>query len=159
VVANLDRRGLCGSTFFLHAGWAYAGVLADKLNCVLPLSGLGVGQQLAWYGRQAMDKVLRVPALEFRQGGRALYSFAVDGRRLQEFAAVSRVGRAADGTAGVMGIGQCSGVVRVARPAIVADGCKNSELRHSIRSFICCDDCWRPTASLQFLPSPPAFRS
>lgn len=37
---------------------------------------------------------LRVPALEVRQGrDRVLYVFAVDGKRLSEFAAVSRIGR------------------------------------------------------------------
>ena len=37
---------------------------------------------------------LRVPALRMRQGrDRVLYAFAVDGKRVEEFAAVSRVGR------------------------------------------------------------------
>lgn len=40
---------------------------------------------------------LRLPALEVRQGrDRALYSFAVDGKLLPSFAAVSRIGRDAD---------------------------------------------------------------
>src|SRR5436309_1109248 len=38
--------------------------------------------------------VLRLPALEVRQGAeRVLYSFAVDGKLLPRFAAVSRLGR------------------------------------------------------------------
>jgi len=36
---------------------------------------------------------LRVPAIELRQGGRALYSFVVDGKRVHEFAAISRIRR------------------------------------------------------------------
>ena len=40
---------------------------------------------------------LRVPALRMRQGrDRVLYAFAVDGKRVEEFAAVSRVGRDAN---------------------------------------------------------------
>jgi DGQHR domain-containing protein len=74
-------------------------VLIDKLDSELPLAGLGVGRQLAWYGRRTMTRdVLRVPALEVRQGGRPLYAFAVDGKVLHRFAAVSRVGRTPDGT-------------------------------------------------------------
>ena len=38
---------------------------------------------------------LRLPALEVRQGGgRVLYSFAVDGKQLPSFAAISRIRRA-----------------------------------------------------------------
>lgn len=36
---------------------------------------------------------LRLPALQIRQGARAIYAFAVDGKRLHEFATVSRVHR------------------------------------------------------------------
>ena len=36
---------------------------------------------------------LRLPATEYRQGGRTLYSFVVDGKRLPEFATISRVHR------------------------------------------------------------------
>src|SRR5258706_15971554 len=40
--------------------------------------------------------VLRLPALEIRQGAkRLLYSFAVDGKVLHQFAAVSRIHRSA----------------------------------------------------------------
>ena len=46
--------------------------------------------------------MLRLPALEVRQGdGRVLYSFAVDGKKLPLFAAVSRIHR--DGDADVEG--------------------------------------------------------
>src|SRR5215467_3969834 len=46
--------------------------------------------------------MLRLPALEVRQGdGRILYSFAVDGKELPSFAAVSRIHR--DGDAEVEG--------------------------------------------------------
>ncbi|MER5418950.1 DGQHR domain-containing protein DpdB [Streptosporangium roseum] len=37
--------------------------------------------------------MLRLPALEVRQGSRRIYCFAVDGKRLHEFAAVSRIRR------------------------------------------------------------------
>ena len=41
--------------------------------------------------------MIRLPALEVSQGsGRVLYSFAVDGKRLPEFAMVSRVRRDGD---------------------------------------------------------------
>ncbi len=42
-------------------------------------------------------EILRLPALEVRQGeGRVLYSFAVDGKQLPDFAAVSRIHRNGD---------------------------------------------------------------
>jgi DGQHR domain-containing protein len=98
VVAELQRRGLGHAKFFLHAGRQYAGVLLNKLDCEWPLAGLAIGAQLAWYRRRAqMTDVLRVRALEVLQGGRPLYAFAVDGRLLHRFAAVSRVGRTAAG--------------------------------------------------------------
>lgn len=44
---------------------------------------------------------LRLPALEIKQGpGRLLYSFAVDGKRLAEITAVSRIRREEEGTLG-----------------------------------------------------------
>lgn len=39
---------------------------------------------------------LRLPALEVRQGGRRIYCFAVDGKKLHDFTAVSRVRRGED---------------------------------------------------------------
>ena len=39
---------------------------------------------------------LRLPCLRILQGDRALYSFAVDGKRLHDFATVARVGRGED---------------------------------------------------------------
>lgn len=48
------------------------------------------------------EKVLRLPALEVRQGkSRVLYQFAVDGKQLDRFATVSRISR--DAQAGVSG--------------------------------------------------------
>src|SRR5258708_34325280 len=38
-------------------------------------------------------EMLRVAALEVRQGARRIYCFAVDGKRLHEFTAVSRIRR------------------------------------------------------------------
>src|SRR6516165_562830 len=58
---------------------------------------------LTSHDRVALDGVnghqgdLRLPALEVRQGdGRVLYSFAVDGKKLPSFAAVSRIHREGD---------------------------------------------------------------
>ncbi len=42
---------------------------------------------------KSVIKYLRLPALEIRQGTRAIYAFAVDGKRLHEFATVSRIHR------------------------------------------------------------------
>jgi DGQHR domain-containing protein len=48
-------------------------------------------------GRDIQDDMLHLPALEVRQGdGRVLYSFAVDGKKLPLFAAVSRIHREGD---------------------------------------------------------------
>ncbi|MGV9795280.1 DGQHR domain-containing protein DpdB [Gordonia sp. NPDC003422] len=41
--------------------------------------------------------ILRLPALRIKQGSREIYSFAVDGKLLLDFTAVSRIGRAGDG--------------------------------------------------------------
>ena len=45
-----------------------------------------------------MVQTLRLPALEVRQGNHTLYCFAVDGKQLSRFTAVSRLGRDDDGT-------------------------------------------------------------
>jgi DGQHR domain-containing protein len=47
-----------------------------------------------------MTKVLRVPALEVKQGSRTLYTFAIDGKIVPEIATVSRIRRAEDGELG-----------------------------------------------------------
>src|SRR5215468_7376223 len=53
-------------------------------------------------GLNGHQHALRLPALEVRQGdGRVLYTFAVDGKELPSFAAVSRIRR--DGDAQVEG--------------------------------------------------------
>lgn len=58
--------------------------------------------RIALDGVNAHQTELRLPALEVRQGdGRVLYSFAVDGKALPSFAAVSRIHR--DGDAQVEG--------------------------------------------------------
>jgi DGQHR domain-containing protein len=58
--------------------------------------------QTAREGVKGHQPTLRLPALEVRQGdGRVLYSFAVDGKELPSFAAVSRIRR--DGDAQVEG--------------------------------------------------------
>jgi DGQHR domain-containing protein len=43
---------------------------------------------------------LRLPALEIRQGGRRLYQFAIDGKRLHEISTVSRIHRDKEGEIG-----------------------------------------------------------
>ncbi len=45
-----------------------------------------------------MTKILRVPAIEVRQGKRTLYTLAIDGKSITEVAAVSRIKRGDDGT-------------------------------------------------------------
>jgi DGQHR domain-containing protein len=58
--------------------------------------------QAALDGVNGHQPTLRLPAIEVRQGdGRVLYSFAVDGKKLPSFAAVSRIRR--DGDAQVEG--------------------------------------------------------
>jgi DGQHR domain-containing protein len=58
--------------------------------------------QLVLDGVNGHQHLMRLPALEVRQGdGRILYSFAVDGKKLPRFAAVSRIRR--DGDAEVEG--------------------------------------------------------
>src|SRR6516164_2395729 len=57
---------------------------------------------VALHGLSGRQPELRLPALEVHQGGgRVLYSFAVDGKKLPSFAAVSRIRR--DGDAEVEG--------------------------------------------------------
>ena len=41
---------------------------------------------------------IRVPALEVRQGDRRIYCFAVDGKKIHDFATVSRVSREDEGS-------------------------------------------------------------
>lgn len=47
VLAEIERRGLAGGSFYLHAGIQYSKFLAPALNADRPLSGLGIGKQLA----------------------------------------------------------------------------------------------------------------
>ena len=47
-----------------------------------------------------MTKVLRIPAIELRQGDRKLYTFAIDGKIIDQVATVSRIRRAEDGGLG-----------------------------------------------------------
>jgi hypothetical protein len=49
VYRQLSALGLAGDTFVAHAGKAYIIPLADKLQIMTPLAGLGIGQQMAWY--------------------------------------------------------------------------------------------------------------
>jgi DGQHR domain-containing protein len=108
VLGQLQQRGLLGAGhhFLLHAGAACTDPLARLLGAEQPLQGLGIGQRLSWYRRRlaALDakedrmKTLSLPALEVRQGRHTLYCFAVDGKLLDQFAAVSRLKRSNDGT-------------------------------------------------------------
>jgi DGQHR domain-containing protein len=45
-----------------------------------------------------MTKILRVPAIEVRQGKRILYTLAIDGKTIADVATVSRIKRSEDGT-------------------------------------------------------------
>src|SRR5262245_3642481 len=47
-----------------------------------------------------MTKILRVPAIEVRQGKRTLYTFAIDGKAIPDIATVSRIKRTQDGALG-----------------------------------------------------------
>jgi hypothetical protein len=63
VVAQLERRGLSGARFYLHAGRAYASVLEGLLDCETPLAGMGIGERLAWYSQAgATDDQRATPA-------------------------------------------------------------------------------------------------
>jgi DGQHR domain-containing protein len=104
VLRQLRQRGLldAGHRFQLHAGADYAEPLAALLGAEQPLCGLAVGRRIAWYRRAlaaleaketTMEQALRLPALEVRQGGHTLFCFAVEGKRLDQFAAVSRIRR------------------------------------------------------------------
>ena len=44
-----------------------------------------------------MTKILRVPAVEVRQGSRTLYTFAIDGKCVHDIATISRIKRTAEG--------------------------------------------------------------
>jgi DGQHR domain-containing protein len=60
-------------------------------------SSMTVTSHVATAGMNGYQHELRLPALEVRQGsGRMLYSFAVDGKKLSSFAAVSRIRREGD---------------------------------------------------------------
>jgi DGQHR domain-containing protein len=92
--------------FLLHAGADYAEPLATLLDAEQPLHGLGIGQRHSWYHRHLaalaatedhMTKTLRLPALEVRQGDHILYCFAIDGKQLPLFTAVSRLKRSEEG--------------------------------------------------------------
>ena len=50
VYRQLVALGLAEETFAAHAGKIYIAPLADKLRIEIPLAGLGIGKQLAWYG-------------------------------------------------------------------------------------------------------------
>jgi DGQHR domain-containing protein len=112
VLRQLRQRGLlhAGHRFLLLAGADYAEPLASLLGAEQPLRGLSVGRRLAWYRRALsasgakeipMEQALRLPALEVSQGGHTLFCFAVDGKRLDQFAAVSRIRR--DGQGALLG--------------------------------------------------------
>src|SRR5262249_1281589 len=112
VVEQLRQRGLLdsGHRFLLHAGADYAEPLATLLPAEQPRRGLGIGRRLSWYRRRLaalaatetpMTKTLHLPALEVRQGDHILSCFAVDGKQLHLFTAVSRVHRSEEG--GVLG--------------------------------------------------------
>jgi DGQHR domain-containing protein len=45
-----------------------------------------------------MTKIMRVPAIEVRQGKRTLYTLAIDGKTIADIATVSRIKRSEDGT-------------------------------------------------------------
>jgi hypothetical protein len=53
VCSQLAALGLAGEAFAAHAGKVYVAPLAGRLRIETPLAGLGIGQQMAWYGQHA----------------------------------------------------------------------------------------------------------
>lgn len=49
VLAEIERLNLDDAVYFLHAGQRYSEFLAEPLAATRPLTGLGIGQQMAWY--------------------------------------------------------------------------------------------------------------
>jgi hypothetical protein len=52
IYSQLAALGLSEETFVAHAGKVYVAPLLDKLRIKTPLARLGIGQQMAWYGRR-----------------------------------------------------------------------------------------------------------
>jgi len=52
VYSQLTALGLAQETFVAHAGKVYVVPLRDMLRIETPLAGLGIGQQMAWYGHR-----------------------------------------------------------------------------------------------------------
>jgi len=49
VYDQICELGLQNEQFYVHAGDMYQGVCKYLQNCMFPVSGLGIGQQLRWY--------------------------------------------------------------------------------------------------------------
>lgn len=57
VLAQISERGLGEATFYFHAGKAYCQPLLSALKAELPVKGLGIGQQLAWYTSSSKRRI------------------------------------------------------------------------------------------------------
>jgi hypothetical protein len=50
VYYEMSRAGLLPGKIYFHAGLAYRRFLIDRIDrCFVPLAGLGIGKQVAWY--------------------------------------------------------------------------------------------------------------
>jgi len=49
VLSQIAKLGLDDEKFYVHAGKKYQGICKYHANYHVPLAGLGIGQQLAWY--------------------------------------------------------------------------------------------------------------
>ena len=70
-------------------GFHNLSVLAEKMRTLRPAECVNPRKDRAVADRYE----IRVPAIEVRQGERRIYCFAVDGKQLLDFTAVSRVKR------------------------------------------------------------------
>jgi hypothetical protein len=57
VFEQLRTMDLQSEIFFLHAGRVYCEPLEHLIACQLPMRGMGIGQQLAWYSSRLKAKL------------------------------------------------------------------------------------------------------
>ena len=72
--------------------------------------------------RPNSEDMLRLPALRIRQGAREVYSFAVDGKQILDFTAVSRIGRDSGGSLAGYQRPEVLSHIRAIRRYIESDG-------------------------------------
>jgi hypothetical protein len=57
VFEQLRTMNMHSEVFFLHAGGVYCEPLEHLIACQLPMRGMGIGQQLAWYSSRLKAKL------------------------------------------------------------------------------------------------------